>query len=91
MAWDQLATSVKVRTMRELVQPFIALQRPWALFEVFNDEKDEVFVDCDERAPYALDRRTNWIHEKSFNLVQDLSSNVNATSRPFCKNYLEHI
>lgn len=56
MAWDQLATSVGVRSTEELLQQFTFLRRPWAHLGAFDDERDEVIVSRDEAHPTLLTR-----------------------------------
>lgn len=45
-AWDQLAASVGALSTERPLQPFINLPRPWADFQVFNDEGEKASVGC---------------------------------------------
>lgn len=50
-----------------------------------------MFVDRDECALYTLEKGATRTHKETFNLVQDLRSNVNAALRALSKNFLEDI
>lgn len=90
-ARDHLANFVGVRTMEELVQPFIMLRKACACFEVFNEEADEVFISRDENALYTIETSTTWSRRESLNLEQGLHSKVIAVLKDFWRDFLENI
>lgn len=73
-AWDQLMTFNGIRLTEEPAQPFNALQRPRARFEVPSDGREREFVGRDKSALYPLDACTSLNHEDSSRFVKSLPS-----------------
>lgn len=88
-AWDQLANSVGICSMEELVQLFIFLGRPWGRIKVLIDERDEAFVSHDESALYSFEASTTRNCEESFTLLQGLPFNAIAALHAFVEDSLE--
>lgn len=53
--WYRLSAYVEVCSTKQLVQPCVVSQRPWAIIKVFTNEGEKIFVGCDESALYTFE------------------------------------
>lgn len=79
----------RVRSTRELVKPTIVLRGTLARSEVFKDEKERVFADCDGSAFCTLEVSTTRNRDETFSFVQSLCSIVTGVLQAFLENLLE--